>query len=164
MKIKDCSKDWTINFNNMQHFRLPRKLKKKLNKKLWLYPENKDGHKMAWPSKYEEDYQAYKTGIVKDILNRKPKREPKPHLDEPIEISDDELKLMVNDIIRKDLRISSHQKLIEAKKHPATIRAYHNFINAYNHYKSGNDSYGNICCLSIDYANDLLKKKKKISK
>lgn len=61
-----------IIFVIMKKFRLPRKLKKKLRKKIWLYPldTKTNTYLMAWPSKYEKDFIAYKLGILKDILDR----------------------------------------------------------------------------------------------
>lgn len=54
----------------MKKFRLPRKIKKKLRKTIYLYPydENLKGYKMAFAYKYEEDYIAFKKGILRDIL------------------------------------------------------------------------------------------------
>ncbi len=39
--------------------------------------------------------------------------------------------------------------------------AYYNFVNAYHRYEQGDDSFGNICCLAIDRAKELLKGRKK---
>ena len=59
----------------MKKFRLPRKLKKKLHKTIWLYPydDSIQGYLMATPYSNEKDYKAYKLGIVKDIMDRKRK-------------------------------------------------------------------------------------------
>lgn len=53
-------------------FRLPRKLKKKVKKLFLLYPLDKitETYLMAWPHRIEEDYKAFKSGILKDILER----------------------------------------------------------------------------------------------
>jgi hypothetical protein len=46
-------------------FRLPRKTKKRLEKDFYIYPkDNKSSYLVAWPSKYEEDYVAYKKGLL----------------------------------------------------------------------------------------------------
>ena len=46
-------------------FRLPRKTKKRLEKDFYIYPKSeKDTYLIAWPSKYEEDYVAYKKGLL----------------------------------------------------------------------------------------------------
>ena len=51
-------------------FRLPRKIKRELKKGLWLYPADEKGNSlMAWPTRYEKDYLAYKEGIVRDICD-----------------------------------------------------------------------------------------------
>ena len=52
-------------------FRLPRKEKKRLKGHIWLYPPYKDGSRlMAWPTKSQEDYDAMKTGEVRDIMDK----------------------------------------------------------------------------------------------
>ena len=73
-------------------------------------------------------------------------------------VSDEELKRYVDDIIREDLRRSSYNTLVAAKNIPKAIGAYHDFVNAFQVYESGEQSYGNICCLAIDKAEELLKK------
>lgn len=46
-------------------FRLPRKTKKRIEKDFYIYPkDNKSSYLVAWPSKYEEDYVAYKKGLL----------------------------------------------------------------------------------------------------
>ena len=52
-------------------FRLPRKIKKQLSHEIWLYPmdETTQTSLMAWPCKYQEDYTAYKLGIIKNIMD-----------------------------------------------------------------------------------------------
>lgn len=59
------------------------------------------------------------------------------------------------------MRTSSYNILIAAKNNPKAIIAYYNFLNAYQLIEKGDDSYGNICCMAIDFAGDLLKKKRK---
>lgn len=49
----------------MKKFRLPRKIKKKLEKDFYTYPKDEsDSYLVAWPSKSEEDYIAYKKGLL----------------------------------------------------------------------------------------------------
>ena len=49
----------------MKKFRLPRKTKKKLKKDFFLYPKSEeDTYLVAWPYKDEEDYLAYKKGLL----------------------------------------------------------------------------------------------------
>ena len=62
----------------------------------------------------------------------------------------------VNDVFRKDLRSSAYNTFKMVKDNPKMISAYYNFVNAYNLYKKGESSYENICCLSLDKAEDLL--------
>jgi len=46
-------------------FRLPRKTKKRLKKDFYTYPKSeRNTYLIAWPSKYEEDYIAYKKGLL----------------------------------------------------------------------------------------------------
>jgi hypothetical protein len=46
-------------------FRLPRKTKKRIEKDFYIYPkDDKNSYLVAWPSKYEEDYVAYKKGLL----------------------------------------------------------------------------------------------------
>ncbi len=148
----------------MKKFRLPRKTKKRLKRKFWLYLVDEKGNRlMAWPTQSQGDYTAVKTGKVKSLFDRKSKaerREYRKKMDKPITVSDEKLRMYVDDIFREDLRISSYNILIEAKNEPKAIRAYYNFVNAYHIYKNDEDSSGNVCCLALDYAQDLLKKEK----
>ena len=52
-------------------FRLPRKIKKQLSHEIWLYPmdEKSKTALMAWPSLSQEDYNAYKLGILRNIMD-----------------------------------------------------------------------------------------------
>ena len=51
-----------------EKFRLPRKLKKKLKNNLFSYPKSdRNTYLIAWPYKYEEDYIAYKKGLLRSI-------------------------------------------------------------------------------------------------
>ena len=146
-------------------FRLPRKIKKKLKKTIWLYPADKNGNSlMAWPSHDQKDYNAVKQGIVRDILakNTKAKRkDEKKILDKPTEVPNEELKAFIDEIFANEHRNCAFRKLIEAKNTPQAKVAYYNFINAYRLVENGKESYRNICCMSVDKASDLLKMVKK---
>ena len=148
----------------MKKFRIPRKTKKFLKKGLWLYPADEKGNSlMGFPARDEEDFYAYKQGILKNLFDRKnSKREAKEYrqkMNKEVFVTDEILRVYVDAVFRKDLRNSSYFILVEAKSHPLAIIAYYNFINAYQMDQNGEDSYGNICCLAVDSAKELLKKK-----
>lgn len=149
-------------------FRLPRKIKKKLQKTIWLYPPDKNGNSlMAWPNHDQKDYNAVKQGIAKYIMadsTKAKRKEEKKLLDQPIEVSNDELKIYIDEIFAKEYRNFAFRTLVEAKNTPQAKVAYFNFINAYRMVESGKDSYGNICCMTVDYARDLLKTRNKKKK
>jgi hypothetical protein len=149
----------------MTHFRLPRKTKKALAGKLWLYPADEKGDSlMAHPGISQEDYTAIKQGVVQSLLHRHEGKtvgkDRRKKLNQEIMVSDEKLRSYVNDIFREDLRQSSYNTLIKAKNKPRAIIAYYNFVNAYHLLENGDDSFGNICCLAVDLAKDLLKDKK----
>jgi hypothetical protein len=147
----------------MNKFRLPRKTKKYLKKSMWLYPPDEIGNSlMARPAESQEDYTAVKKGIARKFPDSTKAERKKfmAQLDEEIYVEDQVLKDYVDDIIREDLRNSSYNTLMKARNDPRAIRAYFNFINAYHLFKKGNSSYGNICSLAIDSAEELLKGKK----
>ena len=49
-------------------FRLPRKTKKKLKNNLYTYPkDNKNSYLVAWPYRIENDYVAYKNGLLREL-------------------------------------------------------------------------------------------------
>ncbi len=146
-------------------FRLPRKIKKKLKKNIWLYPADKNGNSlMAWPTYSQKDYNALKQGMVKDIMadsTKAKRKQEKKILDKEIIVSDEQLKSYVDHLFAKEFRNSSYLTLIEAKNTPRAKVAYYNFINAYHLTQNGEESYENICFLSVDNAKDLLKKEKR---
>jgi len=148
----------------MKAFRLPRKVKKKLKKTIWLYPADEKGNSlMAWPTRSQKDYNAVIQGVVRDIMagsTKASRKKEKAKLDKATEVSDEELRTFVDDIFAKEYRNSSYLTLIKAKNNPKAIVAYYNFINAYNLMKQGEGSYSNTCCLLVDYARDLLRRKK----
>ena len=52
----------------MKKFRLPRKIKKKLKNNLYSYPKSeKNTYLIAWPYRLEEDYVAYKKGLLRGL-------------------------------------------------------------------------------------------------
>lgn len=153
----------------MKKFRLPRKTKKALKGNLWLYPADEKGNSlMAHPTKYQKDYSALKQGVVRNLIDPKNSRARRKAFREKLDkenyVTDEELKSYVDDIIREDLRNSSYNTLIKAKNNPKAVKAYFNFVNAYQIFSAGKDSYGNICCLAIDSAKELLKETKKKKK
>lgn len=147
----------------MKRFKLPRKTKKALKKGMWLHPPDEKGSSlMAHPARSEEDYLAFKNGILRNLIDRNAnkQKEFRIRLNKEILVSDETLRKYVNNIIIKEYRSSSYDILIKAKNSKSAITAYYNFINAYHLYENGEDSYGNICCMAIDSARDRLKQKK----
>lgn len=159
IEITDIRKTITQTIK-MDKFRLPRKIKKSLKKTMWLYPPDEKGNsRMAWPTKSQKDYTAIKEGILRKFPDstKAERKQFTAELDKEIFVDDKVLKAYVDDILREDLRSSSYRTLIEAKNNPKAVKAYFNFVNAYQLFKKGKDSYGNICCLAIDSAEALLK-------
>jgi hypothetical protein len=151
---------------DLKQYRLPRKIKKKLSSKFWLYPEDENGSSlMANPKYSQEHYNAIKKGIATEFPDPKTRKirqkEQNEKLSKEIVVSDVLLKEYVNEIFAEEFRFASLNTLLNAKANPKAIIAYYNFINAYNLYKSGEESFGNICCASVDHARDLMRKKKK---
>ncbi len=101
--------------------KLPRLEKKKLRKTLWCYPADEKGNSLvAFPYKYKADYEAMKTGIVKNVmdmdLDENPKLiEAKKSLDKEIYITNLELKSYVDDIFAEKYRNESYQRRSAAK-------------------------------------------------
>ncbi|GAA4273730.1 hypothetical protein U6A24_02665 [Aquimarina gracilis] len=148
-------------------FRLPRKTKKRLKKGFWLYHPDENGDSLgASPAKNQQDYIAYKKGDLRNVIDRtnsrKRRKEFNSKLNKGVSISDKMLEESVNDIFVEEYRVSSYRTLLEAKNSRKAIKAYHNFINAYKLQANGEGSFGNICCMSVDYAKDLLKEEQKI--
>ena len=56
-------------------FRLPRKIKKRLKKDFYTYPKSeRNTYLIAWPYRLEEDYVAYKKGLltgIKKLIKKK---------------------------------------------------------------------------------------------
>lgn len=153
----------------MKKFRLPRKVKKSFKGKLLLYPADEKGNSlMAQPRRLQKDYDAWKQGILCDLFESKRVKEGgkkmSEKLDPEISIPDEQLKEYVHDIFREDVRSSAYRTFIRAKNSKTATKAYYNFVNAYHIYKKGKDSYGNICCLALDSAEELLRKENSIGK
>ena len=149
-------------FDVMKKFRLPRKIKNELRRNLWLYPADENGNRVvAFPYKSQDEYNAVKEGIVKDIMYKEnPKAKRKIYwekLNKKIVLTDEELKHFVDKIFAVQFRATSYDTLIKAKNHPKAIAAYYNFVNAYYLSKTER-SYNNICCLAVDKAKELLRK------
>jgi hypothetical protein len=63
----------------------------------------------------------------------------------------------VDEIFALRFRNASFNTLLQAKKNPKAVVAYYNFVNAYKLSKT-EDGYGNVCCLAVDKAKELLRK------
>jgi hypothetical protein len=116
---------------------------------------------MAHPTETYVDYSAFIKGILRPLPDRRNSRtkrkEMREKLNKEVLVSDEQLKAYINNLIRDDLRVSSFKILSEAKNSKHAVMAYYNFVNAYHLHKAGDDSYGNIACMSIDLAKKLLK-------
>ena len=54
----------------MTKFRLPRKTKKKIRKGFYFYPKDERGfYLVAFPRQNQEDYNAFKKGILSNMLD-----------------------------------------------------------------------------------------------
>lgn len=143
-------------------FRLPRKIKKKISHKIFLYPKDSRGEMlMAWPLFNQEDYDAVKNGVAKDIAHRTKAQikadsiKWKEIYHQPIEIDDETLSKMVDDVFSIEYRKSALSMLLRAKTHPVAIEDYYTFINSYNLGKT------NISAMCYDGLEMNLKKSKK---
>ena len=146
----------------MKKFRLARKIKKSLKGKFLLYPSDEKGSRqMAFPARNQQDYDAVKKKIVSDLFEDETEKAERKQqnllLNNPILVSDEELRLMVDEIFARKYRTSSYSTLVAAKNNPKAIVAYYNFVNAYNLSKP-DDSFANICCLAVESAKSLLRK------
>ena len=145
----------------MKKFRISRKEKKKLKRGFFLYPPDEKGNStMGFPKRNQEDYTAYKQGVLVDRF-KTTKAERKRRSIEfdktyrvPIEISDKELLKAVNEVFAKEYREKAYKIFKRAKTHQVAIEDYHIFVNAYNLDKT------NLCCLSMDSAEDNLMRSK----
>ncbi len=145
-----------------EKFKLPRKQKKRLKKVLWLYPPDENGNSlMASPAISQEDYLAFKKGILRNLFdrNKSERVEFRSRLNKKISVSNETLREYVDDIFSKEFRSSSFDILVRANNSKRAVTAYYNFVNAYEIYCGGEDSYGNICCMAVDSAKKLLRGK-----
>jgi hypothetical protein len=125
-------------------------------KGLYLYPEVDGGSMSASPRKNQKEYDLYKSGVIKNLFTpstRESRKKYRQELYAEIEVSDVRLKEMVDEIFAKQYRKSSYNILIESKTHPLARKHYYAFINSYNSDK------GNVCCLTVDSAKEIMKKK-----
>jgi len=141
-------------------FRIPRKKKKKIGN-LLCYPNAKDGSSlMASPKDNQEDYNAYKQGILEPIFSFSKEERVQMSIDwnnkysTPIEITDDELLDAVNNVFASEYRENAYRVFKMAKNHQVALKDYHTFVNAYklNDYS--------IACMSLESAEDNLKRSK----
>jgi hypothetical protein len=147
----------------MKAFHLPRKTKKKLSKGMWLYPSDEKGNSiLARPAKQEDDYVAFRNGLLRKLgyskNNKEERLEEKEKLDVKVAVSDVVLKTYIDDIFAEEYRYGAYVTLLDAKKHPKAIICYYNFINAYK-LNDEDDSYGNTCCMIVDHANWLMRRR-----
>lgn len=123
---------------------------------------------MAQPTKVQEDYNAWKSGVLRNFLDRKKSSESSKKMFEilnaEVSITGKELKEYIDDIFGEDIRSMAYRTFTRAKESKSAIKSYYQFINAYQMYKEGDDSYGNICCLTLDSAEELLRKENTIGK
>lgn len=123
---------------------------------------------MAHPAETHEDYSAFRKGILRPLPDRRNSRakrkEMREKLNKEVLVSDEQLKGYINNLIRDDLRVSSFNILSEARSSKHAVMAYYNFVNAYLLYEAGEESYGNIACMSVDWTKKLLKETKNRAK
>lgn len=152
-----------------KQFRLPRKIKKYFKRKWLLYPTDEKGNSlMAQPTRRQADYDAFKQGVLRDMIDRKAAKERNEamfeKLNTEIYVSDELLNEYVNEIFREEIRVFAFRIFCRAKNSQTAQKSYFNFINAFQLMKDGNDSYGNICCLALDSAEEKLRKENTIGK
>lgn len=139
-------------------FRVPRKVKKKLKGKILVYSKKtkEGGSVMAFPLRKEEDYNAYKQGLLepivpftkKSLVERIKKYVEKYHTE--VILSDEELKLAVNTVFKEEYR-SRSLFLLEQALRQGHEKEYFTFVNCYL-----KDSNYNICCMVIDKLEELM--------
>lgn len=123
----------------MKNFRLPRKTKKKLGKKFFLYPPDAQGNRqMAFPKRSQKYYDAVKSGLAKNLFlytkaERKARHEEfKEKYLKPVSVSEEKLKKMVNKVFAEEFRYKAYMMLLRAQKHPVAFEQYYIFVNAFN--------------------------------
>ena len=139
-------------------FRVPRKKKKKLNG-IFLYPQDEKtgGSLMASPKRYQDDYTAYKQNVLRSMFD-KTNAELKAGQDQfktdfcsPNYMSDEELKIAIDEIFGEEYRDHAYSIFNRAKQHDVAKESYYIFVNAYNMTKAGSDK-SLTCCMSLDSA------------
>jgi len=160
LKIMDAI-DFIEEVLPLPKLKIPRKLKKKLKKGLWLYPKDENGNSlMASPTESRKDLYAYRKGILRNLNSRFGRRkrinEMMAKLKPEIYVTDEELKDMVIELSIPESVDEIYNILIEIKE--IDIKLYFEFINAYNLYKGGDNSYGNICFMVFETAKMVIKK------
>ncbi len=115
---------------------------------------------MANPTRSQEDYDAMVMGKLRDLGARSDSTRSLDftRLDRPVEIDDEILKKYIDEIFRRDLRTYAYHIYRRAHNSSTAKKAYYQFINAYELSNGGREGYGNICCLTLDLAEDLLRK------
>lgn len=147
----------------MKKFRIPRKTKKKISG-MYLYPvDEKNCSQMASPKRNQEDFTAYKQNIVTSFFNRtksvykEKTKQWEIDYHTPIYMTDDELKLAIDDIFAKEFRENAFRVFSRSKDHGVAKKDYFTFVNAYNMTKNGDDK-SIICCMTLDSAEADLQK------
>jgi hypothetical protein len=149
-------------------FRIPRKEKKKLKKRHFFYPPEKDGSILhAQPHDNQEEYDLYKSGELNEPFTVT-KKEAKLRQEEfrkkfhkPVDdVPESKIIIAVGEIFNENHRFSAITTLLRARFIEDTKVDFYTFMNAYNLTKSGEGDYGNICCMAVDSAKEKLKKQK----
>lgn len=134
-------------------FRLPRKIKKKLSKKFLLFPEDEKGNsQLAFPYKYQEHYDAYKQGLLTDLMLI----DIPESIDYSIPVQPlqhQELVELVNFVFAEQYRERAIKYLTFAKDNVKCKKLYNIIVNSWNETKNGKDKSINVC-LAYD---DILK-------
>jgi len=145
-------------------FRIPRKIKKRINT-IFLYPPDERGSSlMASIKNSQEDYTAYKQNILRPLVSKtkaqiKEINERYKIFDVPTYLTDDDLKFAITEIFGEEFRDSAYSILSRSKNHDVAKVAYYNFVNAYNMTKAGGDE-STMCCMSLDLAEENLQRSK----
>jgi hypothetical protein len=146
----------------MKKFRIPRKIKKMISGRFFLYPKDSNGGMMmAFPLTNQKDYTAVKKGIAIDFFTQTKAQKKKSQEDfaakykNPTDATDEEIQAMVNDVFAKEFRVKAMSMLLRSRYHPVAIEDYYIFINA---YRLGNNNVASMCYDGLELG---LKKSKK---
>ncbi len=122
---------------------------------------------MASPYRSQKDYDAYKKGELRNLgsrhNSRKRQLEFRSKMDKEIIISDTILRNYVDNLMAEEFRNWSYNILIKAKNNPKAKIAYYNFVNAYQLHEKER-FFGNVACMAVDRAEELLKRRYNPSK